>query len=119
MKFILLVAHGSRNSNANEEIKQLALRVEEFAALQDTAVVCAFLEFEQPDIVAGIDLCAGRGARHITVVPYFLAAGNHVVRDIPAQLEQARQNYPDIDIEQSPHVGSVEAMAQAILSCVK
>ena len=117
MKVMLLVAHGSRNPNANSEIEQLALKVKTIATPHFDAVIPAFLEFAQPDIVSGIGQCVDQGARQVAVVPYFLAAGNHVIRDIPAQLDIAREQYPNVDIVQTSYVGALDAMAGLVAQC--
>ena len=114
MRVMLLVAHGSRNQKANEEISQLALKVAQIAQPEFDAVVPAYLEFAEPDIIDGIGRCIESGASQITVVPYFLAAGNHVIRDIPAQLELAGRKYPEVEIIQSVYVGAQEAMADLV-----
>ena len=117
MHFMLLIAHGSRNQNANEEVKRLAERVYAQSKNHYEAVIPAFLEFAEPDIITGIGQCIERGASRITAMPYFLSAGNHVGRDIPAQIELARSAHPDIDIEQAPHIGSVDSMASLVAEC--
>lgn len=119
MNILLLIAHGSRNKTANDEIMQLAQRVQQLDDDRFAAVVPAFLEFAEPDIVSGIEECVARGASRITVLPYFLAAGNHVARDIPAVLDLARKAHPGLDIEQTTHLGSAESMAHTILACAK
>ena len=114
MKFLLLIAHGSRNTAANAEINDLAQAVEKLTAREISAVIPAFLEFAEPDILAGIDQCIERGASRILVLPYFLAAGNHVARDIPAQIETARKKYAEVDIELCPHIGALDAMPELV-----
>ena len=89
MAALLLIAHGSRKAEANEEIARLAERVEHRGAGDYSAVQAAFLELAEPDICAGIDCLVERGADEIVVVPYFLARGRHVARDIPEELERA------------------------------
>ncbi len=46
------------------------------------------------------------GAQRLRVVPLFLLAGVHVMDDIPAEIEQARQGLPDLTLELCPHLGS-------------
>jgi len=117
MKILMLVAHGSRNQNANDEVSRLATRVEGLAQGSFDAVVPAFLEFANPDIHQGIERCAEMGASEIIVVPYFLAAGKHVTRDIPLELECARARYPQISIETTQYLGENKAMAELIIQC--
>jgi sirohydrochlorin ferrochelatase len=117
MKFLLLIAHGSRRQSANDEIKLLAERV---AGLDDNdyaGVVTAFLEMAEPDIQHGIEKCIEQGAQSIVVVPYFLAGGNHVVKDIPGEIACALAGKPPVDIEISRYLGSSEAMAKLVLDC--
>jgi hypothetical protein len=117
MKCLLLIAHGSRRQSANDEIRLLAERV---AALDDNdydAVVTAFLEMAEPDIHQGIAKCVEQGATSIVVVPYFLAGGNHVTKDIPGEIACARAGMPQVDIEISRYLGSSDAMANLVLAC--
>lgn len=113
----MLVAHGSRNQAANDEVSQLATRVAGLGQGDFDAVVPAFLEFANPDIHQGIERCAEMGASEIIVVPYFLAAGKHVTKDIPLELECARTRYPQISIETSQYLGENGAMAELIIQC--
>jgi sirohydrochlorin ferrochelatase len=117
MKILMLVAHGSRNQNANDEVSRLATRVEGLGQGSFDAVMPAFLEFANPDIHQGIERCAEMGASEIIVVPYFLAAGKHVSRDIPLELECARARYPQISIETTQYLGENKAMAELIIQC--
>ncbi len=90
MKFLLLIAHGSRRQGANDEIERLAKRVAGLGDNDYDGVVAAFLEIAEPDIHHGISRCVELGADHIVVVPYFLAGGNHVNKDIPGEIACAR-----------------------------
>ena len=118
MKYLLLIAHGSRRQSANDEIRQLATRV---AALDENdfdGVVTAFLEMADPDIHQGVTRCVELGASHIVVVPYFLAGGNHVSKDIPAEIACARAGLPhQVKIEISQYLGASAAMANLVLDC--
>lgn len=117
MKVLMLVAHGSRKQAANDEVVRLATRVEGLGQGIFDAVVPAFLEFANPDIHQGIERCAEMGASEIILVPYFLAAGKHVTRDIPLELECVRTRYPHISIETTQYLGENEAMAELVIQC--
>jgi sirohydrochlorin ferrochelatase len=118
MKYLLLIAHGSRRQSANDEIIHLAERV---AALENNdfdGVVTAFLEMADPNIHEGVARCVEQGASHIVVVPYFLAGGNHVSKDIPAEIECARAGLSQqVEIEISQYLGASAAMAGLVLDC--
>ena len=117
MNFLLLIAHGSRRQGANEEILRLGERVSALAGNEFDAVEVAFLELAQPDIRSGVARCAERGAKRVVVVPYFLAGGNHVHRDIPEEIESCRAEFTQLSIEIGNYPGASERMAQLVLDC--
>ena len=73
---LLLVAHGSRNAEANDDLVAL---VEELRKNGPYAIVeAAFLELATPTIDAAAETCVSAGAARVILVPYFLSAGVHV-----------------------------------------
>jgi sirohydrochlorin ferrochelatase len=118
MRSLLLVAHGSRRRESNEEVRRLTLGIEERAGKRFDLVDCAFLELARPSIGEGIDAAAAKGASEITVLPYFLAAGTHVVNDIPEIVEDRRRTYPAVCIQVTPHMGAAPALPDLLLGMV-
>ena len=116
MHALLLIAHGSRREASNTEVRELASRLERIAGDRFDCVVPAFLELAEPDIPAGVDLCVKAGATNITAVPYFLAAGRHVVSDIPAELEKAAHMHQAVTIQQSDYLGKHESIVELLLT---
>jgi sirohydrochlorin ferrochelatase len=116
MKAMLLVAHGSRRPEANEEVRRLAAAVRRRAPGRFDVIKVAFLEFTEPTVAEGLEACIGHGADRIVVVPYLLAAGAHVARDIPHAVAARRKAHPEVDIRIAPHVGLAEGMAELILA---
>jgi sirohydrochlorin cobaltochelatase len=53
-------------------------------------------------IVAFSRRARAAGAQRVRLVPLFLLAGVHVMEDIPAEVEQARQGLPDLTLEVCP-----------------
>lgn len=84
---ILLVDHGSRRKEANEQLEEIAKRVRE--RCPDRIVRTAHLEIALPSIAQGIADCVAAGATEIVVHPYLLAPGRHSQKDIPNQAEAA------------------------------
>lgn len=116
MKALLLIAHGSRREASNQEVRDLARMLKQVAGEHYDQVVPAFLEIAEPDIPGGVDLCAESGAKEVIAVPYFLAAGRHVVTDIPEELEKARRRHPGLDIRQSDYLGRHDAIVDILLA---
>ncbi len=115
MKALLIVAHGSRRVQSNDEVRALTRVVAERASAQYDKVDCAFLELAEPLIPAGVEALIEAGADDITVVPYFLSAGRHVVEDIPAEV--AKVTLPDgVGVRIAPYVGESGAMVDLLLA---
>ncbi len=106
MKSLLIVAHGSRRESSNEEVRQLAEKIRCMSDLPVDEVATAFLELAEPSIPDGLEACIQRGADEVLVFPYFLAAGRHVVEDIPAEIARVQSKYPEANIYITSHLGS-------------
>lgn len=110
MKYLLIVAHGSRRAESNDEVRELTQRIKNKSGAEFADVRCAFLELADPLIPDGIIDCINSGATEVVVLPYFLSAGRHVVSDIPGDVEKAQQHYPDIKITIAPYLGSIDSI---------
>jgi len=85
---IVLAAHGSRSPEANASVVELARTLGERL---DARVFAAFLEMAEPTILEAMRMAASHQARRIVVVPFFLAPGMHVRRDLLRIVEQSRR----------------------------
>ncbi|AMM26279.1 sirohydrochlorin chelatase [Variovorax sp. PAMC 28711] len=100
---IVLFAHGSRDPRWREPVEAVARQV---AALAPTArVVCAYLEFIEPDLPTAASALIASGANAIKVVPLFLGMGKHVREDLPALLDALRIAHPTVDFTLARAVG--------------
>lgn len=114
MNALLILAHGSRKQQSNDEIQALAKRYAEAYPDQFDAVYAGFMELAQPDIHATIKTAIDGGATQLTILPYFLAAGAHVVDDIPQIVNSALANYPGMNHRILPHIGGADGMVSLI-----
>lgn len=115
MKSLLIVAHGSRREGSNEEVRELARRIAGNPRCQFDEVTAAFLEIAEPSIPDGVEQCILRGAIEVVVFPYFLAAGRHVVDDIPEQVSPVQQKFPEVTVRIAEHLGKSLALPDIIL----
>ena len=116
MKALLLIAHGSRRKQSNDEVVMLADRLKQNCSEQYSIIHAGFLELAEPLIPDGIKKCVDDGATSIIVLPYFLNSGRHVVEDIPNIVEQARSHYPGVDIRIAQHLGASSLMMDLLIS---
>lgn len=113
---LIIVAHGSRKESSNAEVMLLGSKVKPLVDAQYDVVKSAFLEFAEPSLESSITTCAEEGVTHIVILPYFLASGNHVTRDIPAVVEQMEIMYPEVKIVLKEHLGSAKGMVSLLCS---
>jgi sirohydrochlorin ferrochelatase len=92
---VLLIAHGSRHQGANDDLIELAARL---AATGEHAIVeGCFLELAEPDIATGGSRCVARGATQVLMIPYFLSAGVHLLRDLTAARDELSRRHTDVE----------------------
>ena len=111
MKALILLAHGSRHPATSDEVAALALGV---AAATRCNVSHAFLEINRPTLSEAIAQAVAGGAELVNVLPLFVNTGNHVVRDLPQLVADARAQYPHVEIGLLRHVGAHSAYAAVI-----
>lgn len=115
MKTLLVVAHGSRREESNDEVRDITACLREQSGDAYGQVECAFLELAEPSIPDGLRNAIRAGAGQVIVVPYFLSAGRHVVTDIPAELDVVRKEFPDADIVLAPYLGAADGLTDLLL----
>ena len=85
---VVLVAHGSRASSANQAHLDLAAAL---AARIEPTVLGAFMELAEPSIGDAIGRAVDAGATVVAVLPYFLHPGRHQQVDIPQLVAEAAE----------------------------
>jgi len=116
MKALLLIAHGSRRKQSNDEVFVLADKLKQKCSQQYSIIHAGFLELSETLIPDGIRKCVDDGASEIIVLPYFLNSGRHVVEDIPGIVEQTRAQYPDVAIRIAQHLGASDLMMDLLIA---
>ena len=116
MTALIILAHGSRRTESNQEIIELADKVAAIAKKKYKLVTYAFLEVVEPKLLHAIDMLIEQSIDEIIVLPYFLNSGNHVTHDIPEIIELAKLKYSDCIFRLAPCVGLHQDMPKLILS---
>lgn len=117
MNSLILIAHGSRLTESNDEIRTLTAQLRTALGDAYARVECAYLELSQPSIPEAIDAAVHAGAQKIVLLPYFLAAGTHIQHHIPAIVSDKRAQYPHTEMELRPHIGQSQAMIELLCNC--
>lgn len=118
MKGLLLIAHGSRRTSANDEFMKLVEKVHIQSKHNFDSIRGCFLELAQPQIINSVIDMANLGVTRLWVLPYFLTYGKHMEVDIPKDLQLVTELLKNreimIDIEILPHVGASTMMSSLI-----
>ncbi|MDI6782322.1 MAG: precorrin-8X methylmutase [bacterium] len=117
MDAILLLGHGSRLTEANKALKQMAQMIMEIGDIP--LVEIAFLQFEKPDFFDGISACIAKGAGKIIIHPYFLYKGRHFEEDIAEMIGEAQRMYPEIEFAITEPLGVHENIVRVVLERLK
>jgi len=109
---VVLFGHGARDPEWALPMRRVRDRLAALAP--DVGVELAFLEFIEPGLDDAIDALVARGARHVAVVPMFIAQGGHLKSDLPKLVAAARARHPGCEIVQALAVGEAEPVVAAI-----
>ena len=110
---LLLIAHGSRQAEANADLHALAA---ELRASGEYAIVePAFLELAEPTIETAGRACVDAGAECVILVPYFLSAGVHVRRDLEEHRDRLSQVHPGIRFVLAAPLGPHPLLREIVL----
>lgn len=116
MDTLLVIAHGSRLKESNEEIIRFSQSIKD---LSDDSfdVKYAYLELAEPSIFDSLEACLKNNPNgKIKILPYFLARGKHVKVDIPNEISKITKLYKNAQIEVLPHLGKIDGLAQLIIN---
>lgn len=100
---MVIVGHGSRDSQANAEFARLVRMVRRKSP--HSMVAGAYLELARPSIGEVITRCIRRGATRITVLPAILVPAGHARRDIPNEVQKAQRAHPAVEFLYAPPLG--------------
>ncbi|MFO0964441.1 MAG: CbiX/SirB N-terminal domain-containing protein [Gemmataceae bacterium] len=109
---LLLIAHGSRQAEANEDLVWLADQLRTGGSY--CAVVASYLELAEPGIAEGGRRCVAAGARRVILVPYFLSAGIHVRRDLEGQRERLADQHAGVAFVLAEPLGRDELLIEVV-----
>lgn len=113
MHALLLIAHGSRREESNQEIRILTKKLQDKLSDKYDEIKCCFLELADPLIPDAINNLS-LSFKKITIFPYFLATGTHVAEDIPLFIEKAKEHHPNINFTLLPHFGASEKICECL-----
>ncbi len=89
-KGFLIIGHGSRKDEANQQVVKLAKRLNNY--YQSEMFEPAFMEMASPTLEDGIKALVNKKIDKLIAYPYFLFKGMHYSNDIPNLIEKVINN---------------------------
>lgn len=113
---IFLLGHGSPKKDANK-LEQVGAMLHGMLhpGCNDACISVAYMEFAEPKIPDAIRNAVEQGAKKIILHPFFLSAGQHVTKDIPEMIAEARGLYPDVNFIYTEPLGIHEKLAHIVM----
>lgn len=99
---IVVIAHGSRRAEANQDLYELAERMR-LAGFRHTFP--AFLELAEPTILDAGEQCVAAGVRKVVLAPFFLSNGRHVREDLENFRRTLAAKHPTVDFRLAGPLG--------------
>lgn len=108
---LLLIAHGSRRQEANDDLEYLADKLRRLGRY--SFVQTSFLELTQPTIVEGGTCCAAN-AKRVVMLPYFLSPGVHARDDMITARNDLALRFPDVEFLLAQPLGRHPLMVEIV-----
>ncbi len=106
---VIVLAHGSKVKTGNEGLFSI---VEMLRGMGKWDMVEAgFLQMAKPGLTEVVDDLTGRGAKRIVIMPLLLFSGNHVLKDIPEEIDNERKKFTDVEFCYAKNIGADERIA--------
>jgi sirohydrochlorin ferrochelatase len=105
---IILLGHGSRRSEANQGLIEVAHKVSQLMGQQVTPV---FMAHQSPSLPEGVLQKISAGAKKIIIMPLFLFRGMHVTVDIYEEIREVQEKYLDVEIRFTKELGADDTIA--------
>jgi len=106
---VIVLAHGSKVRTGNEGLFSIVDMLRTMGKWD--MVEAGFLQLAKPGLTEVVEDLTGRGAERIVVMPLLLFSGNHVLKDIPEEIDNERKKYPEVEFCYAKNIGADERIA--------
>ena len=114
---LILMPHGSRNPEWIAPFRQMAEELR--GDFGRETVFLAFMEYAEPTLMDAARELMATPARRCRVLPLFMSAGTHFFSDIPRQIAEVKEAFPELEIELMEPVGLHHLFTDLVRSIAK
>ncbi|MBU6459894.1 MAG: CbiX/SirB N-terminal domain-containing protein [Proteobacteria bacterium] len=105
---LIIFAHGASDPEWAAPFESIKKRI--LLTRPDLYVQLAYLERMPPNIESAVEEAVRAGAKTIAIIPFFLARGGHLKRDLPPKLNSLCQTYKNITFHLCAPLGESKTM---------
>lgn len=98
MNGVLYIAHGSQKREKNQALGVFVHALHEQVGSHIPYRI-AFLEHDEETIDKGASSMIQQGVTHVITVPLLLFAATHALRDIPNEIAEVKNKFPEIEFQ--------------------
>ena len=113
---LVLLAHGSRDPRWCAPFERIVNAMQGQSG--KTKVRLAYMEFVEPTLIDVARECVGQQISHLRILPLFLSIGAHLATDVPEQVNQAKAQFPQLEVELLAPVGEDPRLTRLIQQIV-
>ena len=113
---LVVLAHGSKDPRWCLPFERIVDAVQ--GQSDKTKVRLAYMEFIEPTLMDVARECVGQQISHLRILPLFLSIGAHLATDVPEQVNQAKAQFPQLEVEMLAPVGEDPRLARLIQQIV-
>ena len=113
---LVLLAHGSKDPRWCVPFERIVDAVQGQSG--KTKVRLAYMEFVEPTLMDVARECVGQQILHLRILPLFLSIGAHLAIDVPERVDQAKAQFPQLEVEVLAPVGEDPRLARLIQQIV-
>ena len=112
---VIIVGHGDREGETIRVLQRLMPVLQERLGMED--IVPALLGMNPPEAYLGtvLESLALQGCKRVRLLPFFLVAGGHVRRDLPAICRETSLRFPGFEVVQLEPLGEDPRMLELLV----
>lgn len=109
---VILLGHGSRVPDAGKHMHKVARGLRDKYG-HDIVEIC-YMSRLGPHFPETFEKCVGQGATLVTVIPYFLHDGLHLVLDIPEMMQEMAAKFPHVKLILGKNLGFDQVLVDLV-----
>lgn len=117
MEAVLYVSHGSRVKEARDQAEHFLHQVHDKVDVPLWKI--CFLELASPTIGEGIESLVEAGATKVVIIPVLLLKAGHYYKDVPDELEKAKQRFPDVAFQYGEPLGVQDRIIDVLVERIE